>query len=306
MADWELLSVPADEDGSYRRSYEWDYGSSSYTWEMELPRTVYRTHERRHRVYDYGAYVADEFTQQLVAGFCESVREKAVEDGFGRRETVAYVTRFVQSLPYTPDNVSTGYSNYPRYPVETLVDETGDCEDSSLLLASLLAGLGYRVGLLEFESHLGVGVALEDGPDNVTFDGVGYAYVETTGNGWEIGEVPPDHDGESVELHTIEDSPVLYAGWQGQTTGDAFDVAGAVSNRGEGPATDVEFLVRLVADGGEVVGGIQREWHRLAPGERVEWSDRGYVEPNCPVTPEWQLGVDGYLHDEGEGDRQWT
>jgi len=32
---------------------------------------------------------------------------------------------FVQSLPYTSDLVTTGYDNYPRYPIETLIDMAG-------------------------------------------------------------------------------------------------------------------------------------------------------------------------------------
>jgi hypothetical protein len=88
-------------------------------------------------------------------------------------EYAELITVFVQTLPYFSD------MNNPeiKYPVETLYEGWGDCDDRSLLLAGLLAKSGYNISLFYFEQegHMGVGIASE----NNTFKGTGYAYIET-------------------------------------------------------------------------------------------------------------------------------
>jgi hypothetical protein len=48
---------------------------------------------------------------------------------------------------------------YPKYPLETLVEKKGDCEDQSILAAALLAAMGYEVALLILPIHVALGVA---------------------------------------------------------------------------------------------------------------------------------------------------
>jgi len=147
----------------------------------EFPQQIYDVQTRRHRIYDYGAYVADRYTQEFFADLAAEIESVASEERWTQADIAAFASRFVQSYPYTSDSVSTGYNNYPRYPIETVVDETGDCEDTSLLLAAILYMLDYRVALLEFDSHLGVGVELRERPGNITFNGIPYTYIEPDG-----------------------------------------------------------------------------------------------------------------------------
>jgi hypothetical protein len=105
---------------------------------------------------------------------------------------VKNVIFFVQSLNYVDDKVGTGYDEYPKFPLETLADQGGDCEDSAILLASLLRELGYGTVLLQFQDHMAVGIKGESSIRGSYFelDGSRYYYVETTSTGWDIGEVP--------------------------------------------------------------------------------------------------------------------
>jgi hypothetical protein len=307
MASWRKSTVTEiGFDDVYPREYEWEYRGERFSWEMKLPEDIYDMHSRRHRTYDYGSYVADEVTQTAFDEFCESVREVCAEDGFSSLETVEFLTRFVQSLEYTPDKVSTGYDNYPRYPIETLVDEEGDCEDSSLLLASLLYGMGYRVVLLELDEHLAVGVEVEGVAGNVEFDGTEYSYVEPTGTGWDIGVVPHEYEDDSVARHRIEDSPALYSRWAGETNGDTLDCGGSIINHGRGKARDVVFQLMFNDTQGKVVSAVEKEWASLRPGSQVEWSDSAYIEPNCMVEPEWVVGIEGVIHDRGKSKKRRT
>ena len=72
--------------------------------------------------------------------------------------TLALMTVFVQSLPY---NTKSGVlDSPPRFPVETFVDGTGNCEDKSVLLPGLLSREGYDVVLFLFlpEHHIALGI----------------------------------------------------------------------------------------------------------------------------------------------------
>lgn len=304
MASWETTTFPTGENGgTITREFEWEYGNSTFTWQTEMPEELYEVQQRRHRIYDYGAYVADRFTQQFFADLATEIESVASSNQYDRREVVELASRFVQSLPYTVDSISTDYSNYPRFPIETLVDETGDCEDTSLLLAAILHGLGYRVGLLEFESHLGVGVDLDGVSGSVTFDGIEYSYIEPTDTSWNVGEVPPRLSGTSTTLHRIGDSPSLYTSLAGERRDETVSCTGVVVNAGKGTASNVVCQVRLKDDSGETVTALEQEWASISPDGEREWHDEVYVGSARPVTAEWRLGVEGLLHDQGEEER---
>jgi len=80
---------------------------------------------------------------------------------------------YVQSLRY-----ETVPENPAKFPVETVMERAGDCDDKSLLLAGLLSHEGYRVALLSFgpEAHMAVGV----GAGTYLYKNTGYAFIETT------------------------------------------------------------------------------------------------------------------------------
>jgi hypothetical protein len=80
----------------------------------------------------------------------------------------------VQHIPY-----DTGTGSRVRYPYQVLSDNTGDCDEKSLLLAYLLRELGYGVALLRYdpENHMAVGIAASSEFDH---HDSGYAFIETT------------------------------------------------------------------------------------------------------------------------------
>jgi uncharacterized membrane protein len=97
-------------------------------------------------------------------------------------EYIELLAAYVQSLTYktSPDSPA-------KYPVETVVDGSGDCDDKSLLLAGLLFHEGYNVTLLSFspEAHMALGIASTD----ALYRDIGFAYLETTNLSY-VG-VPP-------------------------------------------------------------------------------------------------------------------
>ncbi len=112
--------------------------------------------------------------------------------------TLAFVQ---QNIRYTDDLcLETGQLiEYPKFPLETLVEKKGDCEDQSILAAALLAAMGYDVALLILPIHVALGVAgFDTRPGSRVVhpaNGVRYLYTETTAPNWLPGEVPPQFRG---------------------------------------------------------------------------------------------------------------
>jgi hypothetical protein len=105
-----------------------------------------------------------------IASKLQSIRAKKRLDADRYAELIVL---FVQSIEYCS---SPGQP--PKYPIETIADRCGDCDDKSRLLAGLLHREGYDVSLLVFdrENHMAVGI--REGGDG--FMNSGYAYIETT------------------------------------------------------------------------------------------------------------------------------
>ena len=140
------------------------------------------------------------------------MRNLSIEEEFDSLREIDFLLSFSQSLKYSEDNVTSGVGEYPRYPVETLVDQTGDCEDTSALLISLVEILGYNASIIlipeawDGYGHAAVGINVT-GASGVHYivnegepDETSYYYAETTAPGWRLGEMP-DLDSNSAYIY---------------------------------------------------------------------------------------------------------
>jgi len=157
----------------------------------------YQTAAYRQMLDGYVPYVAE--NSELVRSLAEAIAEKAPRTPRGEIEFAAC---FVQeAIPYRSEK-----GEYPRYPVETLVDG-GDCEDKSVLLAAVLRAMGYRTALLLFNDnpgHMAVGVECAGCPGSYyQKDGVNYFYLESTHPGWSVGEIPPEFQKKGALVYVI-------------------------------------------------------------------------------------------------------
>ena len=109
------------------------------------------------------------------------------------------VIEFVTDIEYIKD-ADLNFDDYPKYPIETLVEENGDCEDTSYLLGSILETLGYKTILILYDDHMAVGVEINDfcgGCAYYKFNGTRYIYVETAAN-LGIGKLPSGYENKKV------------------------------------------------------------------------------------------------------------
>jgi hypothetical protein len=190
----ETVFGASDSERFIEVEYTWDYGRDHWSYKLSIPESVYKYYKTidRKKIKSYGYYVTDPTDDEYMSRLAEKFKEAAKQGNYSDFDMVKNIIFFVQNLDYVDDKVGTGYDEYPKFPLETLADEGGDCEDSAILLASLLRELGYGTVLIQYEDHMGVGLKGEETIPGSYFevDGDRYYYVETTSPGWDIGEVP--------------------------------------------------------------------------------------------------------------------
>jgi len=176
--------------------YDWKYPYGTWQWDLPIRLSTYVEYFERPRPPLVSSYVdMAKDPSPYIDRMANQLKDAAVKANFSEVQKLDFVVAFVQSLPYTQDKVTTTADEYPRYPLETLFDRGGDCEDTSILVAALLDRLGYEVALLHLDNahHMAVGVAVSNASGQYyEYSGKKYYYLETTGEGWRVGQIPTD------------------------------------------------------------------------------------------------------------------
>ncbi|WP_459202215.1 transglutaminase-like domain-containing protein [Methanococcus sp. CF] len=207
------------DDGKYlTEEYSWEYGGLDWELSLTVPEELYSYYKNKPRIGDYEQYALSDYDKTYLKSMITSFDNAADEKGYTKSQTVEFIVAFVQSLEYTSDKVTTGYDEYPRYPVETLMDNGGDCEDTAILTAALLHELGFGVVLIEFPGHMAVGVSGDSTVHGTYYEynGKKYFYVETTGTGWEIGEIPEEYKDENATIYSMTQIPNMALSWDAE------------------------------------------------------------------------------------------
>jgi len=159
--------------------------------------------------YVFGTTTSNNAFEYIVDQFNEQFDAYGLTDDTHREERVNNIMEFVQEIGYATDLATTGYSEYWKFPIETLFAQ-GDCEDLSMLtMALFLAIEDLPVALFVFwningtgEGHAMAAIDLEliphthTDPQDVsegwyTTNGRTYCSCETTALGWTVGEIAP-------------------------------------------------------------------------------------------------------------------
>lgn len=192
-------------DVEYDKIYQWKYGFKSFSLHQNISKEAYAHY--KHSNVDRSPYPYERGTvfvtpdDETVMTVAKKLEDLAIAQGYDYYETVDFVLRFVQSLKYTYDNVTTPRNEYWRFPVETLVDETGDCEDTAVLFASLMEAMEYDAVLILLPNHAAAGVSGEGYPGvYYAFEGFNYYYCETTSAGWKMGQLPSLYEEEAATI----------------------------------------------------------------------------------------------------------
>jgi hypothetical protein len=205
----------AQTNGIYDKSFAWNYNGKYWTWNLSIPQNLYDS---------YKAVPVSSRTANGPAGYgflttthdyyikilAQKLNETATQQRYNSFDKVSFLLAFVQSLPYTSDSVNTGHDEYPRFPIETLVDDGGDCEDTSILFATLTLIMGYGTVYINPPDHYAVGILGNNlrgtywtQPENSNNT---YYYCETTGNNFKIGQLPDEFQGQKAFIYDIDQS----------------------------------------------------------------------------------------------------
>lgn len=183
-------------------------GSTHYRLNVVVQRSLYDYYlEKSHTLNSN-----NDFAKFVTPYALKPIADKLREIYTGDEDFANAVLMIVHQIPYE-------VTVPPKYPVETLIENKGDCDIFSYVAASILKAGGLDVVLLYYESqsHMNIAVSLSHTPHDargqvyyVTVDGTQYYMAELTGgdweNGWRVGECPDSLKNAPVQIITLENS----------------------------------------------------------------------------------------------------
>jgi transglutaminase-like putative cysteine protease len=148
-ASFDAVSPPS---GYLARHYRWSYGGEAQQWDILIPEAVYDDYTSRQTSfadrYRYELYVEDGLDEPTLRAFAREllVRVDGDEIAFLR-----LALSFVQgAIEYEADPPGL---EQPRYPLETMVDGRGDCEDAAILYVNLINTVGADASLAFIDTN---------------------------------------------------------------------------------------------------------------------------------------------------------
>jgi len=202
--------VPLCSSKNYTRTYillDQPGGTKEYTLNVVVTQSLYYYYvEQDHRQIsetDFPKFVTPNALKPVADRLWDIYRDDYENFANG-------VLMIVHQIPYKVTEPA-------KYPIETLVENQGDCDLLSYIAASVMKAGGLNAVLLYYQdkAHMNVGVSLPDVPHYartqvyyVNYNGVKYYIAECTGGnwrtGWRVGECPPDLIGEKPIVITLE------------------------------------------------------------------------------------------------------
>jgi hypothetical protein len=310
----EISIAPTASSGDTlpAQTYSWRYDGRDWPLTMQIPEYLYLYYSKMDRapVEDYSIYVTHPLDDNFIASIATELEKQASGRHYDDEQEVNFAASFVQNLTYKEDV----NGEYPKYPVETLVDKGGDCEDMAILTAALLQAMGYDAVLIRFSppkegdaGHMAVGVAVTgvSGGRSYSHDGQTYYYLETT-SPWPVGEIPPPvlekYKGITDGIYELVPAPALRftdftwsveRRWFSDTT---VNLSVTVTNWGTADAD--AFYVRAFFEGYES-GAKSSATYDLVYGHQISGvATKGIVLPSGGGTLRVELYQDGEIVDD--------
>ncbi len=217
------VPMPTGGDARSARTFRWIFDRSPYMPQTAPVECIAELHlgkkeydERHSEAREIDCMRWDQYVRRPsleVAELAMQLTRIRASSGMCAYEEIANVLAFSQppSIAYAFDGSPEQPTEWPKYPIETLWDGRGDCEDHAILAAAILKRLGYDVALLFLPGHAALGVAGADGLPGryVRVGNLDYYFCETAGEGWRMGELPPDLGSASIQTLPIASEAVV-------------------------------------------------------------------------------------------------
>jgi hypothetical protein len=264
-------------DGFIEKTFQWTYWRFDdlvWTWSTRIPAALYEDYASRPRppTRNYTVYATDEGDSEIVEDLASALQGYAETLDLTEQESIHFIATFVQHLAYTSDSETTGFDDYARYPVETLVEEGGDCEDTSILLGKVLTTLGYDVVMVRLPAHMALGVAEGRGfcGTYYPYHDEKYFYLETTGEGGRLGIVPEEYEGQAAYIFPFTPQPVITHTWHGQRGRSTYELHVTVKNEGTAAASGLSILAGFDAGNEKLWNIAESDTFLLEQGDVIE------------------------------------
>lgn len=141
--------------------YSWDYEGKSYVLDMKKdPQLLSDYRDKTNGRIPLGTYEikAELFSQFVTESITEQYLIELVNDLktiYGEKSDFDLFIRsfIILNFDYSYDYVNYGFFDWVAYPLETMENGSGDCEDLGIFLLSLLIVAGYDCGFVLFSDH---------------------------------------------------------------------------------------------------------------------------------------------------------
>jgi len=212
----EALGTESSFASNYDHTYTFNvqyrnrFSQFSHKLYISVPPSLYDYyHSKSHITYSDGDY-SKFVTPSAFESIAESIQNVTRDMPYSDEQFANAVLMLVHQVPYVIGDM--------KYPVETLVDNSGKCDTLSLLAASIMKAGGLDVVLLYYKglspSHMNVGVYLPYAPVYRTwwmtptgyeYDNKTYWMAECTSIGeWKVGDQPDLLAGAKPEIISLE------------------------------------------------------------------------------------------------------
>lgn len=197
-------------DNIKKITYNWKYDSTKYSVTINLFNETYEKYLKQKRIpsRDWTYYSKNWFNQSNeVEILSNQLLFLSKEKKFSKTETIEFIASFVQSLRSINDT-----DDYPKFPYETLYDLGGDCEDLSILLAKFLTLAGITNAIIEFDDHVGIGVAVNETIAGTYFKDKQntYYYLESTSPQSKLGQILPKLKKSNIKIYQSNLDTLIY------------------------------------------------------------------------------------------------
>lgn len=210
-ASHATVSIRVEDVDTFDQLFFWEAYGTDWQWEIAIPKPLYwhykdQTYRPPYTQGDWHKYVVDPdddaYVESLSANLLAAISNYHSDSSSLYYGFLQFALQFVEAaIPYRFDTNDWAMDEWPRYPVETLVEGMGDCEDTAILFASIVRPYTQGVHLIILPGHCAAAVPVDwSYIENATFPlgyyeygGLYYVMVETTGDppdGFLIGELP--------------------------------------------------------------------------------------------------------------------
>lgn len=205
------LQILVEAVETFDRLFRWESHGTDWEWEIAVPKPLYwqyynQTYRPPYTSGDWHKYVVDPdddaYVESLSANLLTAISSYYSDNTSLYYGFLQFALHFVEAaIPYRFDTNDWAMDEWPRYPVETLVEGMGDCEDTAILFASIVRPYVPSVHLIILPGHCAAAVPvdwsyIEQAIFSIgyyEYGGLYYVMVETTGDppsGWLIGQLP--------------------------------------------------------------------------------------------------------------------